>query len=210
MQKMLGKFVSERRSPKIAKQYEEIGGSPIRRWTEYQGEEMCKILDKIHPEGAPHKSYVSFRYADPLTEECLAAMKVDGVKRAVAFSQFPQWSCTTSGSSMNELWRKLDAAGLKDEFEWSLIDRWYNHEGYIDAVVERMEEKLAEFDERHQGKVTFLFSAHSVPMKVVEKGDHYVSEVAASVKRVMEKWEAKGHEHRHVLAWQSKVTTFSA
>lgn len=51
-------------------------------------------------------------------------MAADGVERAVAFSQFPQWSCTTSGSSMNELWRQLREMGLEDRFRWSLIDRW--------------------------------------------------------------------------------------
>ena len=72
-------------------QYEEIGGSPIRRWTEHQGKEMCKILDKIRPESAPHKTYTAFRYAHPLTEEALTEMEQDGVERVVAFSQYPQW-----------------------------------------------------------------------------------------------------------------------
>ena len=68
---------------------------------------MCKLLDVQRPESAPHKAYTAFRYAPPLTEETLVQMREDGVKRAVAFSQFPQWSCTTAGSSMNELWRNV-------------------------------------------------------------------------------------------------------
>lgn len=47
--------VSWRRAPKTEKQYQEIGGSPITKWTKFQGEEMCKILDKVRPESAPHK-----------------------------------------------------------------------------------------------------------------------------------------------------------
>lgn len=69
---------------------------------------MCKLLDKLRPESAPHKAYTAFRYANPPTEEALVEMKKDGVEHAIAFSQFPQWSCTTSGSSMNELWRQLN------------------------------------------------------------------------------------------------------
>ena len=79
------------------------------------------------------------RYANPLTEETLAQMKADGVERVVAFSQFPQWSCTTTGSSLNELWRQVKALGMQDDFKWSIIDRWPLHEGFIDAVVERMQ-----------------------------------------------------------------------
>eukprot|EP00729_Bicosta_minor_P026638 gene26638-34286_t len=102
----LGEFIAKRRTPDVQAQYELIGGSPIRKWTEHQGEEMCKILDVKHPESAPHKAYTAFRYAHPLTDEALDEMEADGVRRVVAFSQFPQWSCTTSGSSLNELWRK--------------------------------------------------------------------------------------------------------
>ena len=57
-----------------------------------------RLLDQISPETAPHKHYTCFRYAEPLTETCLKEMKADGVTRAVAFSQFPHFSCTTSGA----------------------------------------------------------------------------------------------------------------
>lgn len=212
-QKYLGEFIAKRRTPKVQAQYEAIGGSPIRRWTEYQGAEMCKLLDERSPETAPHKPYVAFRYAHPLTDEAIDAMLRDGVKRVVAFSQFPQWSCTTSGSSMNELWRQIKDRKLEDEFSWSVIDRWALHPGFIDAVTDRITEGLEQFEPEDRSKVVILFSAHSVPMKVVEKGDHYVPEVAATVKAVVEKLTAQVQQAdgpdatvpRHILAWQSKV-----
>jgi ferrochelatase len=186
----------------VKKQYETIGGSPIRKWTEYQGKEMCKILDKACPESAPHKAYTAFRYADPLTEEALEEMKEDGVEHAIAFSQFPQWSCTTSGSSMNELWREVRRLNMTDTFRWSVIDRWPVHDGFVNAVVERIEERMSDFEVDDPNKVVVLFSAHSVPMKVVERGDHYVPEVAATVKKVMERWNKT---NKYILGWQSKV-----
>ncbi|KAI6878610.1 hypothetical protein KC355_g22309, partial [Hortaea werneckii] len=65
LQGYLGPLISRRRTPKIQKQYADIGGgSPIRKWSEYQASEMCKILDQTNPESAPHKPYVAFRYAD--------------------------------------------------------------------------------------------------------------------------------------------------
>ena len=120
-QELLGSFISKRRTPKVKKQYETIGGSPIRKWTEYQGKEMCKILDETCPESAPHKAYTAFRYADPLTEDALQEMKEDGVEHAIAFSQFPQWSCTTSGSSMNELWREVRCVRERDLFVSKIV-----------------------------------------------------------------------------------------
>lgn len=55
LQKWLGPLISKRRTPKIEAQYAQIGGSPIRKWTEHQGAEMCKRLDKLSPQTAPHK-----------------------------------------------------------------------------------------------------------------------------------------------------------
>jgi protoheme ferro-lyase len=52
---------------------------------------MTKLLDELHPETAPHKSYVAFRYARPMTEACLDEMRKDGVRRAIAFTQYPQY-----------------------------------------------------------------------------------------------------------------------
>ena len=68
--------IAKGRTPKIQKQYQKIGGgSPIKMWTEKQGQGMVEILDKISPETAPHKFYIGFRYADPLTEDALDQME---------------------------------------------------------------------------------------------------------------------------------------
>ena len=105
-QSKLGPYIAKRRTPSIIEKYNEIGGgSPILKWTEKQGELMCQQLDEVSPETAPHKAYVGFRYALPLTEDTLEQMEQDGVKRVVAFSQFPQYSCTTSGSSMTAIYQ---------------------------------------------------------------------------------------------------------
>ncbi|CAH0490973.1 unnamed protein product [Peronospora effusa] len=203
MQDYVGPWVAKRRTPKIVDQYAQIGGgSPILKWTNIQGENLCKILDEIRPESAPHKHYVFFRYANPLTEQSLLQMKEDGITRAVAFSQYPQWSCTTSGSSMNHLWRELDRLDMKEDFKWSLIDRWNTHPGYISAVANRVKIGLEQYAPEDRDKVIIMFSAHSVPMKTVYKGDAYVNEIAATADRVMKQLAGK---NPHILSWQSKV-----
>jgi ferrochelatase len=102
------------------------------KWTKVQGEAMCALLDELNPSSAPHKPYVAFRYAQPLTETCLDEMKRDGVKRAVAFSQYPQYSCSTTGSSLNELYKVSKAEG-SGGIEWSVLDRWPTHPGFVDV-----------------------------------------------------------------------------
>lgn len=102
------------------------------RYTQIQGERMATLLDELHPATAPHKAYVAFRYARPLTDETARQMKADGVKRAVAFTQYPQYSCSTTGSSLNELYRRGRKGEIGD-VEWSVIDRWGTHSGFIEA-----------------------------------------------------------------------------
>jgi ferrochelatase len=192
LQNYIGPLIATRRTPKIQKQYAAIGGgSPIRKWSEYQAEEMCKILDKTSPETAPHKPYVAFRYANPLTEDMYNKLLADGFGngkggRAVAFTQYPQYSCSTTGSSLNELWKcrqrlegkKGDGGGnlmqrrngYDGTIEWSVIDRWPTHPGLVEAFARNIEATLATYPGDKRNDVVLLFSAHSLPMSVVNRG----------------------------------------
>ena len=176
---------------------------------------MCKLLDQISPETAPHKPYVAFRYADPLTEEMYTKLLEDGFGggkggRAVAFTQYPQYSCSTTGSSLNELWKwrnrlegrsatGSDAAG---SITWSVIDRWPVHSGLVEAFARNIETQLATYPEASRKDVVLLFSAHSLPMSVVNRGDPYPAEVGATVYAVMQRL---GFSNPYRLCWQSQV-----
>lgn len=203
VQKYLGPFIAKRRTKSVQNNYADIGGgSPILKWTQEQGKGMCERLDKLSPETAPHKSYVAFRYIDPFSEDALKAMHADGVKRAVAFTQYPQFSCSTTGSSMNELWRAAKRVGLGDAFDWSIIDRWPTHPTFIDAMTRTVEQGLAEFSEADRDDVLILFSAHSLPLDVINRGDAYPAEIGASVHEVMKRLD---YSHEYILAYQSDV-----
>lgn len=202
-QSLIAPWIARRRTPQIEQQYADIGGgSPILRYTRLQGERMAALLDELHPVSAPHKAYVAFRYAKPLTDETAAEMKRDGVKRAIAFTQYPQYSCSTTGSSLNELWRKGRSGAVGEGVEWSVIDRWGTHPGFVEAVAQNIERALAKFDEATRSDVVLMFSAHSLPMSVVNRGDPYVLEVSASVAAVMERLK---HSNPYRLVWQSQV-----
>ena len=172
---------------------------------------MCKILDVTSPETAPHKPYVAFRYADPLTEEMYTKLLEDGFGkgkggRAVAFTQYPQYSCSTTGSSLNELWKwrnKFEGDDvLGGKIEWSVIDRWPCHPGLVEAFARNIEATLATYPEEKRGNVTILYSAHSLPMSVVNRGDTYPAEVAATVYAVNQRL---GFRNPYRLCWQSQV-----
>ncbi|ODQ67942.1 ferrochelatase mitochondrial precursor [Nadsonia fulvescens var. elongata DSM 6958] len=202
-QEPLARFITYRRTPKITQSYKEIGGgSPIRKWSEYQAKKACELLDKVRPASAPHKPYVAFRYANPLTPELFENLKRDGIKRAIAFSQYPQYSCATTGSSINELSRLSKEYDPNNEIEWSLIDRWPTHPGFVEAVSERIQAALQKLPAEVRSEAVLLFSAHSLPMDVVNRGDPYPAEVAATVWAVMQNL---GLSNPYRLTWQSQV-----
>jgi ferrochelatase len=199
----LGPFIARRRAPKVRGLYDRIGGgSPILRYTRAQGEGMVARLDRLSPDTAPHGYYVAFRYVQPKSEDALRAMARDGVQRAVAFTQYPQFSCSTTGSSLNELWRAAERTGLRDAFEWSIIDRWPVHEGFVAAMADTVREGLEQFDPAARDQVLLLFSAHSLPLDVIDRGDAYPQEVGASVQAVVDRL---GRPNPYLLAFQSEV-----
>ncbi|KAH9244547.1 hypothetical protein BASA81_018048 [Batrachochytrium salamandrivorans] len=59
-----------------------------------------------------------------MTDEALRSMEQDGVQRAIALSLYPQYSCSTTGSSLNQLWRSLQEIDPQNKIKWSVIDRW--------------------------------------------------------------------------------------
>ncbi|MEJ2502271.1 MAG: ferrochelatase, partial [Gemmatimonadota bacterium] len=202
-QSWLGPFIAKRRTGMVQEQYEEIGGgSPILKWTREQGGGMVERLDRLSPDTAPHRFYVAFRYIRPNSEDALREMKADGIERAIAFTQYQHFSCATTGSSLNELWRAASRLGMTKDFTWSVIDRWPTHPGFVDVMAKKIREGLEKFPEEERDDVLLLFSAHSLPLSVVNRGDPYPQEVGASVHQVL---EAGGFPNRYILSYQSEV-----
>jgi protoporphyrin/coproporphyrin ferrochelatase len=202
-QRWLGPFIARRRTKAVQALYEGIGGgSPILRWTTEQGRGMVERLDRISPETAPHRFYIAFRYSRPTSEDALRQMKTDGIRRAVAFTQYQQFSCATTGSSLNELWRAASRTGTVRDFAWSVIDRWSTHPGFVKVMADKVREGLETFPAAERDNVLLLFSAHSLPLSIIDRGDPYPQEVGASVHEVL---KAGDFPNPYLLSYQSEV-----
>lgn len=145
---------------------------------------------------------MSFRYAAPMTNDALEEMMQDKVTRAIAFSLYPQYSCSTTGSSLNELHKHIRLIDTEQKIKWSVVDRWFQNPGLISTFAEHINASLAEYPESQRDQVVLMFSAHSLPMSVVNRGDPYPAEVAATVAQVM---ALLGFSNPYRLVWQSQV-----
>jgi protoporphyrin/coproporphyrin ferrochelatase len=189
----LAKLISSTRAQKAARHYAAIGGgSPIRRFTEQQAHALqTRLLD----DGLNALCVVAMRYWHPFTAEAIATLQHAGVDEIVLLPLYPQYSRTTTGSSLNE-WRRLWPAALPT----FCVDKLYRNPLYIGAVVERVNEALASFPD--PGAAELVFSAHSVPVAVIEKGDPYQREIEETTALVM---RHGGWANPHRLCYQSKV-----
>jgi len=192
LQPLIARFISRRRSKKVAEYYKQIGGkSPIRELTEQQAAQLELAL------GDGYRCFVAMRYWKPDTIEALAAIKREGIGRVIALSLYPHYSRATTGSSFNELERVL-AISRKD-FEIRSVRQFFDHPLYIAALTEKIEQGLAGFPGR--SGVQLVFSAHGLPQSFIDGGDPYLDHIRATVRLVMEHFEGVSHH----LAFQSRA-----
>ena len=184
LQPLIARFIAGRRAPKVEKYYQRIGGkSPIRELTLAQAAALELSL------GPDYRCFVAMRYSRPSTMDALAAIKKEGISRILALSLYPHYSRATTGSSINELRRVIQEAGVK--FDLSCIDRFFDHPLYIQALAECIERGLASFQE--PGSVQVLFSAHSLPQSFIDQGDPYLAHITETVRLIMERFEGVRH-----------------
>jgi ferrochelatase len=188
----LAKLISTSRSKVVRQHYAEIGGgSPIRRLTEQQAHALEVAL-------RPHVSVrviVAMRYWHPDTLEAIASLGSAPFDELVLLPLYPQYSLATTGSSLKEWNRRYKAA-----VPVHVIDHFFDHPDYIAAIVERINNVLDQL--LHPEEVHLVFSAHGLPMALVERGDPYPKQMEATVHLVR---EFGAWPNPHVLCFQSKV-----
>jgi ferrochelatase len=177
----LARLIAATRANKVRRRYAEIGGrSPIREVTLRQAgaleAELRPTLDA--------RVVVAMRYWRPFTEEAIRQLQSERVEQVVLLPLYPQYSSTTTGSSLDE-WRRRAAELAMNGAPVHLIREFYPHPGYPDSLVERIEQTL-----------------ERVPLSVVEAGDPYRRQIEATVEMVLARgrWRLPAH-----LCYQSKV-----
>jgi ferrochelatase len=190
----LARLISATRARKVQHHYAVIGGgSPIRRFTEQQAR---ALETHLRNEGVPARCFVAMRYWHPLTADTVTELQREHWDDIVLLPLYPQYSSTTTGSSLNEWSRRYSPNGAR----LHTIRDFYRHEAYLGALVERVEQTLRRFPARDEA--TLVFSAHSVPVSVIERGDPYQKHIEETVRLVMERG---GWSNPHRLCYQSKV-----
>ncbi len=192
--KPLARLIAATRARKVQHHYREIGGcSPIRRHTEQQA---LALETALALGGIDARCVVAMRYWHPFTAEAIAELDAAQCTQLVLLPMYPQYSSTTTGSSLKEWWRQY---GRRDIPIYT-VPEFYRSSCYLDALVENISATLAHFE--RPDAVELIFSAHGVPVSVIAAGDPYQAQIEQTVALAMQRG---GWANRHHLCYQSKV-----
>ncbi len=173
----LARFISKRRGPKARDIYAKMGGgSPILGNTEAQAKALAM---QLRASGLDANVFIAMRFWHPFAAETARAVAAKKPEKIVLLPLYPQYSTTTTASSLKDWHAAASAAGIACETR--AVCCYPAEQGFISAVAEAIRGKLATW----QGQLPrILFSAHGLPKKVIRRGDPYqwqVERTAASV-----------------------------
>lgn len=193
LQKPLAWLISTLRSKKTSGMYGLIGGrSPIIEITQAQANALEDSLNEQRT--VPFKVYAGMRYWRPFIDDVIPAIHRDGIKKVIVLSLYPQYSVTTSGSSISQVKKVLSDYPI----DIDCVSSWYNHPLYIETLVDVIEKGIKSFSPS-AGEVHVLFSAHSLPQKIIDEGDPYVTETVGTINDIVKSLPVKWS-----LSYQSK------
>jgi ferrochelatase len=206
LQKHIACLISNLRSKNTEKMYSLIGGkSPIFEITNAQARALEEALNSSlipYPSSLSFKVFVGMRYWHPFIEDVVPEIYRYGIKKIIALSLYPQYSITTTGSSVS----KLKEVIKKYPIEVSFVPSWFKHPLYIEALVDLIKKGLESFEIKSEIRnpkpeidVHVLFSAHSLPQNIIEQGDPYVQQIMGTIKEITGRLTLKWH-----LSYQSK------
>ena len=193
----LARLISSRREKTAQANYALMGGgSPLLPETRRQAEALEAALAARLPDDEV-RAFIAMRYWNPLTEQTAAEVAAFGPDEIVLLPLYPQYSTTTSASSL-KLWNTV-YAGPGDT---RTVCCWPEAYGWIHAQAAAVAAKLDEAGDR---PVRVLFSAHGIPEKLVSgKGDPYQEQVESTVAAVVARLAERGRTIDHSICYQSR------
>lgn len=180
--------------------YRAIGGlSPLAAITAAQGEHLERCLNARFPY-KNFKTYLGYKHAAPFIEDAVAAMHADGIVEGINLVLAPHYS-GFSVQGYND--RALQSARKLGGPVLSVTPSWYRQPKFIRYWATRIEATLAAVPAAELAKTVVVFSAHSLPQKILQDGDPYVQQIEDSARLI-----AAAAKLRHfVVGWQSAGRT---
>lgn len=181
----------------LTRRYEAIGGvSPLRGVSRAQASGIQRGLDERAP--GRYRVYHGSKHAPPFIEDAVGRMRTEGIERVVGLVLTPHYSRLSVGEYIERA--SQAAAGAID---LTFVQSWHLAEGYVSFLAAEVAEALARLPEDVQPGTHVLFTAHSLPERIVEQDDPYPRQVRETAEAVADRIDLP----RWSTAWQSAGAT---
>ncbi len=192
-----GRVPTDEQLSDLTNRYEAIGGlSPLKQLTEAQRDALQRELDAIAPE--QYTVFLGLKHATPFIEETVAEVAAQGFTRIVGLVLAPHYSTYSIGQYIG----RVRESAAPHNIEVVGIDSWARDDSFIDFLATDMKQKLAKMPERTK----VLFTAHSLPQRIIDGGDPYPEELRTTAELVAEK-AGLARWSQWSIAWQSAGRT---
>lgn len=199
-----GNAPSAEQLKELKDRYEAIVGGvfPLRENTDRQVEALQEALNSGHSgEDVQYMCYQGLKHAHPFIEDGVEAMARDGITQAVGIVLAPHYSVMSVGTYIKRAREKAEASGVNMEF----VESYHLHPELIDVLTRRVSAKLDLFEETGAARdeVRVLFSAHSLPERILAMGDPYRDQLLETSKAIAEQAGVTSWQ----FTWQSAGRT---
>ncbi|QSF46784.1 ferrochelatase [Paenibacillus tianjinensis] len=197
-----GNAPSPEQLKELKDRYEAIVGGvfPLRENTDHQVEALQEMLNRSGGD-VEYVCYQGLKHARPFIEDGVEAMVRDGITQAVGIVLAPHYSVMSVGTYIKRAKEKADASGIRMEF----VESYHLHPELIDVLSRRVSAKLDQFEETGaaRGDVQVLFSAHSLPERILAMGDPYRDQLLETSKAIADRAGVTSWQ----FTWQSAGRT---
>ncbi len=191
----LAKFISKKRAPIAKNIYKEIGNkSPILELTQQQANNLEKSLSAK----GNYKCFVVMRCWHPRAKDVIKEIKEYDPDEIILLPLYPQYSASTSGSSIKE-WHDLCK---KENYKVNTktICCYPTQNSFIESHANLIKNTIKNIENKN---FKLLFSAHGLPESKIKKGDPYQWQIEQTVEKIMTKLVNENLDH--IISYQSRV-----
>ncbi|UTR14232.1 ferrochelatase [Salipaludibacillus sp. LMS25] len=197
-----GRKPSQEQLDDLTDRYQAIGGiSPLADITNDQTKKLEEELNRRYKErGVQFKTYQGLKHIDPFVEEAVHDMTKDGIKEAVSVVLAPHYSSYSVKSYNGRAKEEAESIGGP---RITSVDSWYDEPKFIDYWAEQIVKTRTTMTEEEKEHHVVIFSAHSLPEKILKNNDPYPDQLKETARLIAEKANIKNYE----IGWQSEGNT---
>ena len=195
LRKILANFIANKRLEDAKKNYQGIGGgSPLIKHT-------LDLINTLNALDSTRFYTYCMRYTPPFAKDVLADLQNQNIDSLVFFSMYPQYSTTTTKSSLVSIQQALLELNFTPKIR--VIERYFSHYGYNKLIVLCIKEAL---QNNNTQDYTLVFSSHALPQSYIQRGDTYQQECEQNISLLKEILQTEQLDFKQILySYQSKI-----